>query len=296
VARVTVLLTCYNHREFLPLALGDALRQTYPDLEVIALDDGSTDGSREWLRDQSNPRLRLQFHEQNLGTYGSLNVGLKLADGEYVAILNDDDRWHPEKIEQQVAYLDGHPDDALVHTGGTLIDSHGSVLKHNPLGFDYPVFPSGPRWLNLVYRNEVITSAALVRRRCFEAVGPFDTTLFGSADWDMWLRLAERWRLGCIDLPLTQYRVHEGSASQLSQRILRDDLSIRERLRSQLAMNESLDRKQRRAAQAHNEAALGVVYRKLGERQLSRRAFVNSIRFAPTRLKSWARLIQAILG
>src|SRR5580700_5240809 len=116
MARVSVLLTCFNHLKFLPQALDSVRAQTYRDFDVLAIDDGSTDGTREWLAQQKD--IRTVCNARNLGTYGSLNAALERTSGELVAILNDDDVWMPEKLEKQVQLLDGDPEIGIVHTGG----------------------------------------------------------------------------------------------------------------------------------------------------------------------------------
>ncbi|MFN3961816.1 MAG: glycosyltransferase family 2 protein, partial [Fimbriimonadaceae bacterium] len=94
--------------------------QTYRDFEVIALDDGSTDGTREWLTAHATG-ARIEFNPQNLGTYATLNRGLELAEGEFIAVFNDDDVWGPEKLRRQVEALDNNPRVGLVHTSGWFI-------------------------------------------------------------------------------------------------------------------------------------------------------------------------------
>src|SRR3954462_11935571 len=111
--RVSILFTCFNHIRFLPAAFEGVIGQTYKDFEIIAIDDGSTDGTREWLSARSEPITRI-FNEKNLGTYASLNVALSKANGEFIAILNDDDLWAPEKLAKQVALLDARPEIGLV--------------------------------------------------------------------------------------------------------------------------------------------------------------------------------------
>src|SRR4051794_32951862 len=106
--KVSVLLTCFNHVKYLPEAYQSILAQTEKDLEIIAIDDGSTDGTREWLSARSEP-IKLIFNEQNLGTYASLNVALKEAKGDTIAILNDDDVWMPPKLEKQLELLGRNP-------------------------------------------------------------------------------------------------------------------------------------------------------------------------------------------
>ena len=120
--RVSILLTCYNHLRHLKIAIDSIKAQTFTDYEIVALDDGSTDGTREWLtqlqQDEPTLPIALYFNEENLGTYGTLNRGLDVARGEYIAEFNDDDVWMPTKLEKQVAMLDRDQKIGLVHTGG----------------------------------------------------------------------------------------------------------------------------------------------------------------------------------
>src|SRR5687768_3350703 len=139
---VSILLTCYNHLSYLPAAVEGIRGQTFKDWEIIAVDDGSTDGSREWLTNNLGDAT-LIFNENNLGTYASLNVALARAQGNYIAILNDDDLWAPEKLEKQLALLKEHPKVGLVHTDGHFIDGEGKKLEGSPLGFAFPRMETG---------------------------------------------------------------------------------------------------------------------------------------------------------
>lgn len=289
--RVSVLLTCYNHRPFLEPCLSGVFAQTFRDFEVIAIDDGSTDGSREIL--SAEKRLdRVILTERNLGTYGSLNRALEAANGEYVAILNDDDVWDPRKLELQMALFDAHPNVGLVHTCGRFIDGNGHLLNGSPLGFEFPRTTTGDVLIALLYANKIIASAAIVRRECFDEVGEFDPAFFGSGDWHMWLRIAERWHVGYVDEPLTFYRVHGSNASHRLELIWRDDerlrLWIRERY--ECYWSSGRDRRELRRAFAHNEACLGTVQMLNGKPKEARNSYLRSLRFAPWRLKSFLRL------
>lgn len=298
--RVSILLTCYNHLRHLPEAVAGIERQTFEDYEVIAIDDGSTDGTREWLEQSTLPMRRI-FNENNLGTYGSLNRALEFASGEYVAILNDDDVWEPEKLARQVELLDHDPQMGIVQTDGDFIDDSGQQILGAPLGFDYPRFESGDVLERLVFQNQFITSAVLVRR---EALATFNESYFGTGDWEMWLRVCENWSAGFVPEVLTHYRVHAGSASRNMTRIYEDDQRLREWIASregayrtrnapwQTSFREpkSLDR-----AMAHNSAALGVVRQLNGDRAGARRALGDSIRRMPTRIKTYARWFATFL-
>jgi glycosyltransferase involved in cell wall biosynthesis len=293
--RVTVLLTCYNHFKYLPAAVESLRGQTFRDFEIVAIDDGSNDETREWLRQQ--PDVRCIFNETNLGTYATLNVGLKASVGEFVAVLNDDDLWEPEKLEKQVALLDSCPSVGLVHTGGTFIDGDGNRIEGNPLGFAFPTFQTGDILLGLVYENKIIASAALARRSCFNELGGFNETYFGSGDWEMWFRIAEVNQVGFVDAPLTHYRVHGTNASHKLERIWKDDEKLRvwiaDRL-TRLAPGRFPDAEIQKA-QAFNLAALGTVKTLNGNPAAGRACYAASLKLDPQRWQTHARYLATFL-
>lgn len=289
--KVSVLLTCYNHVRYLPAAYASILAQTHRDWEIIAIDDGSTDGTREWLAENAK-EAHLEFNKTNLGTYGTLNRALALSTGDVVAVFNDDDLWEPTKLERQLEILDAYPKVGLVHTDGTFIGGEGERLPGNPLGFAFPRTRSGDVLLDLIYHNKIIASAALVRRECFARCGVFNPAYFGSGDWEMWLRIAERYEVGYVDEPLTHYRVHGTNASHKLERIWRDDQMLREWIRSREAFyrRRGCDAGRLRAAMAHNEACLGTVRMLNGDSDGARESYLRSLRFNPMRFKTWLRL------
>lgn len=297
--RVSVLLTCYNHFRYLPEALEGIRNQTYRDFEIIAIDDGSTDGTREWLSRQSD--LKTIFNADNLGTYGSLNVALAAAEGELVAILNDDDVWLPEKLEKQVALLDAHPEVGLVHTGGYFIDGDSNRTEGNPLGFRFPRFETGDILLGLVFENKIIASAALARTEILRELGGFNERYFGSGDWEMWFRVAEVADVGFVDAPLTLYRVHGANASHKLERIWRDDEMLREWIQERLDANLKAGRLHPRdvgefGAMSFNFAALGTVQMLNGKPEDARRSYKKSLRLNPLRWQTYARYLLTFAG
>ncbi|MGE0001482.1 MAG: glycosyltransferase family 2 protein [Fimbriimonadaceae bacterium] len=293
--RVSVLLTCFNHLVYLPACLEGLRCQTFRDFEVIALDDGSTDGTRGFLQERKE-ELRVVLNEENLGTYGTLNRGLELARGEFVAVLNDDDVWHPEKLARQVALLDAMPEVGLVHTDGCFIDGDGNTMDGSPLGFEFPRTETGDVLLDLCYANKIIASAALVRRQCFEDLGGFDPSYFGSGDWQMWLRVAEQWQVGFVEGRLTDYRVHGANASHKLERIWRDDEALRTWLQPRFAQWEGrFPPEDLRRAEAHNWACLGTVQCLNGKPGKARASYLASMRLAPGRWQSWLRYAATFL-
>lgn len=294
--KVSILLTCYNHIRFLPECLESILAQTYQDFEIIAIDDGSKDGTREWLAARPEPIKRI-FNEKNLGTYGSLNRALAEATGEFIAVLNDDDVWAPTKLERQLELFAAHPKVGLVHTDGGFIDGEGKPISGSPLGFEFPRTETGDVLLDLLYQNKIIASAVLVRRECFEQLGGFNPAYFGSGDWEMWLRIAEQFEVGFVAEPLTFYRVHGANASHKLDRIWKDDEQLREwiRTRESVYRGKGYDEVVLRAALSHNEACLGTVKVLNGNPQEGRRAYRRSLALRPSRFKSYVRLVASYL-
>lgn len=293
--KVTILLTCYNHVKYIPVALESIRSQTFTDYDIIALDDGSTDGTREWLSEQTG--IKVVFNEQNLGTYGTLNKGLDMATGEYVAVFNDDDVWMPTKLEKQVALLDNNPRVGLVHTEGEFIDGEGKVFEGEPLGFKFPRFETGDILLDLVYENKIIASAALFRRKIVEEIGGFNEMYFGSGDWEMWFRIAERYDVGCVNEKLSQYRVHGANASHKLEKIWRDDERLRDWMIPRLEdLGNRFPKDKINAAIAHCWAALGTVRMLNGDAKSARAAYRASMHVMPGRIKNYLRYAATFAG
>ncbi len=294
MARVSVLLTCYNHLQFLAEAVESVRTQTFRDYEILAIDDGSTDGTREWLSAQAG--IICVFNEKNLGTYASLNRGFEKATGEFIAILNDDDVWESEKLAKQVELLDSDASIGIVGTGGKFIDDQGKQRLDNPLGFAYPVFETGDILADLVYSNRFITSAVMFRAECLHRTGSFNSLFFGTGDWEKWWQICEQYRAGFVPDSLTSYRIHSNQASKNMQRIWEDD----ERLRLYFA-DRLLDLADRFPpathfkARAFNYAALGQVQQNLGKISLARLNLSRSIQCDRTRWKTYLRFLATYL-
>jgi glycosyltransferase involved in cell wall biosynthesis len=203
---VTVVIPTRNRRELLArAALASALRQTSVDIEVLVVDDGSTDGTARWIAELGDPRVRVIRHEAPRGVAAARNAGIADAAAPWVAFLDDDDHWSPEKLATQVAALeatgalfaytgalvvdgDGEPQDVLAAPPSTEI--RAQLLKQN-------VMPAGS--------SNVVASTGLLRR-----LGGFDEQLGYLADWDLWIRLAVAGGGVACDDTLVAYVRHSG--------------------------------------------------------------------------------------
>jgi glycosyltransferase involved in cell wall biosynthesis len=208
---VTVIIPCYNRETFIAATVNSVLGQTWPNIELIVIDDGCTDGSRSILESYGN-RLTILEHpgRANRGQSASINLGLRQSKGEYLAILDSDDLYVPDKIEKQVRFLEANPSIGLVYANCISIDDQGMKL-HKMYYADHRS-PSGPgevllnSWFN-------VPSNSLFRRSVFELVGFLDETLRSAQDHDYAIRIAEVARIGYIDECLWHYRRHGGSIS-----------------------------------------------------------------------------------
>ena len=206
--KVSVVIPAHNHARFLPEALASVQQQTWRDFDVLVVDDGSTDNTAAVVAGFA-PHVRY-LYQQNAGPSSARNTGIRHTRGEYVAFLDADDTWMPEKLALQVAYLDAHPDAGLVFTKVLVMSEGGQPLYTYPHRYRYEC-RAFERLLLWPYGS---MNVVMVRRTCFERFGLFDESLPAAEDWDMWLRVAPFYRLGFLDRPLGTYRQSSNSVSR----------------------------------------------------------------------------------
>lgn len=178
---VSVIIPTYNRLLTLQRAIESVYAQDYPVLEIIVVNDRSTDGTEEYL--STNPRVSVITNERNLGAQGSRNRGIAAARGEFVAFLDSDDIWKPEKLRLQVAAA-GDRDEVCVTCGYRQFGATG--------GFQH--IPPEEIWLETAFVHNVIgpTSNILISRRLIDAVGVFDPAMPSCQDWEFFMRVLER--------------------------------------------------------------------------------------------------------
>jgi hypothetical protein len=201
--RISVIVPAYNQARYLGAAIESALNQTLGDLEVVVVNDGSTDGTEEVVRSCTDPRMRY-VHQANAGLSAARNTGISQAQGEYLSFLDADDLLLPEKHSSLVAEMEADPHIGLAAGQAIPIDEHGRPTGHI---FDVPLPEDLSR---LVLRNPLHVGSVLVRRDWLKRVGIFDERVRSHEDWDLWLRLA---RSGCgmrwVARPVSCYRFHD---------------------------------------------------------------------------------------
>jgi glycosyltransferase involved in cell wall biosynthesis len=225
---VSVLVKSYNHAAYVAQAIESVLGQGFQDFEVLVTDDASTDGTPDVVRGFADPRILLDVHPVNLGVSLTMRSVLARARGRYVAILNADDFALPGRLEQQVRYLEDHPDTVAVFTNARVVDEKGRPSRHAS-SFGAPAsWPDHgrPQWLRHFFRegNCLCAPSAMLRLDVLQQTAPYDPRLTNLQDFDLWVRLAASHEIGFIAEPLTAFR-HRDRRRNLSA--LRPDTQLR---------------------------------------------------------------------
>lgn len=225
--RVSVVMASYNHRRYVLEAIESVLAQTMPDLELVVVDDDSRDGSLAVIGRVRDERVRAYALRENTGGAAALNFAIQQARGEFVAVINSDDRWAPEKLARQLEVFERRPDLGAVFTGVQLIDERGRPLPPARIPAWAGVFRQPNRsqgqWLRffLANGNALCHPSALLRRDTYRRIGLYDNTLRQLPDLDRWISLVKHAPIEVLgDEPLVHFRTfaRHSNASGLSAR------------------------------------------------------------------------------
>jgi glycosyltransferase involved in cell wall biosynthesis len=201
--KVSVIIPTYNRGQYITQALESVLNQTFRDYDIIVIDDGSTDNTGEILKKYEG-KIR-SIRQENQGISNTRNRGIRETNGEYLAFLDSDDYWTPEKLKEQVNILDAYSKVGIVYSRMPIINKMGEKIGMKPAGV------SGKNFKELLeVWGDLPTSTVMTRRECFEKAGLFDPSLDPMEDIDMWIRISRFYDLYEIENKiLAYYRRHE---------------------------------------------------------------------------------------
>jgi glycosyltransferase involved in cell wall biosynthesis len=227
--KVSVVIPTYNRQRLVQGTIDSVLRQTFRDVELIVIDDGSTDDTRRVLQDRYGARIRY-IYQENQGESAARNHGIALACGEYVAFVDSDDLWHPQKLDHQVEVLDTNPGIGLSSTQAYWINYKGLRLHKTPDGRGRQ--SDTVSWRELVLDNVIAGggSSALIRKECLERTGGFDQSIRFGEEWDLWIRIAHDYRVQQIPVPLVYYRLNPFGTRSWAPRASEAETMYREHL------------------------------------------------------------------
>jgi glycosyltransferase involved in cell wall biosynthesis len=213
---VSVVMPNYNNEKFIAESIRGVQNQSYGNIELIIVDDGSTDGSLEAVKKAAagDGRVRIIPHARNMGLSSARNTALKNSKGYYIGFCDSDDIWLPEKLDIQIEAFDRNPEVGVVHGDSIIIDAAGNLTGER-FGSIYATekrIRDGFIFNDLIRANYISVPTVLLRRACFEGIGLFPENLKWLEDWMYMLRLANKCRFLYISEPVAKYRVHAGSS------------------------------------------------------------------------------------
>ena len=217
VPTVSVIMNCLNCEKYLREAINSVFAQTYEDWEIIFWEDNASKDDSENIARSYGDKLRYFRSDVSLPLYGSRNLAVQEARGEYIAILDCDDIWLPTKLEEQIALLEQDEDVGLVYSDCYSFNEKGKEKR----SFKFKKPHRGNIFSELLMENFINTQTVVIRRKAFESLNFFfDGRLIMAGDYDAYLRISYRWKVDYVDKPLARYRVHRNSKSWKDGRAL----------------------------------------------------------------------------
>jgi len=205
---ISIIIPTYNRSKFIKNAVHSVLNQTYKDIEIIIVDDCSTDATESIIAFIGDERLKYIKNSKNTGVAFSRNIGIKNSKGSYISFIDDDDEWMPEKLEKQISRFKELTDDYGVVYCGYGIYNKSGVLN----GEKHPEF-KGSVAKKMLAGSIMGGSTPLLRKRVFDVCGLHDTSLKNAVDWEMWIRVSQSFKFDFVDEVLVKYNIHGNQLS-----------------------------------------------------------------------------------
>lgn len=221
MSKVSVIIPAYNYGHYVGEAVESALNQNIPELEVIVIDDGSTDNTKDVLEKYIS-QIKYMY-QPNRGLPAARNAGICAASGDYIAFLDADDRWLSNKLQLQMEQFVKHPKVGLIYSDAYILSDKGCEGR---LLEKFTKYPVGNVHNKLFQENFIPVCTAIVAKQCFEKVGLFDESLKSAEDYDLWLRLTRFFEVDCVPQPLVMYRKHSANMSADEERMLINKIRV----------------------------------------------------------------------
>lgn len=230
MSKVSVIIPAYNSAKYICSAIDSVLQQSYKDIEIIVVDDGSTDNTKEVLKNYASGIKYI--YQENGGPAKARNTGIKNAIGEYIAFLDSDDLWAESKLELQIHFMENNPNVGLVFSD--MINFHDDT-KHEAIYLSYTNHHDNFKarhliisdcFIKLLGTNFIPTPSVVVRKKCFDSSGLFNEELTVAEDVDMWLRIALSFEIGYISQPFVKRRLHGQNLTSNIEPFLRQSIVL----------------------------------------------------------------------
>jgi glycosyltransferase involved in cell wall biosynthesis len=268
----SVIIPTHNRAHLLTRAVQSVLAQTLTHFELIIVDDASTDNTSRVVASIGDERIRYLRHETGRGGGAARNTGIHSATGEYIAFLDDDDEWLPDKLKKQAdVFHRDIGDDLGVVVCGSKVQKGNAVREQipRPRGWVYEDL--------LAFRFHTTTSTLLVRKSCLDRIGAFDETFLAFQEWDLLLRLSQEYRFDHVDEALHIYHEHDGIRVSHTSNEIRAMQRILDKYDHELQMRPRI--------MALHHYKLARMYMRTGQLPEARRQMAASLQAAPFNVK-----------
>jgi len=292
---VSVVIPVFNGAPFVAKAVASVRDQTVKDVEILVVDDGSMDGTQTILAELRRTMGVTWFQQDHGGPARSRNRGIEAAKGEFVALLDCDDLWLPEKLEAQLALMRNRTAVGVVHTDYEVVDQEGTVLERVRARHS-----AEPLVRAFVGGHTALPSTLMIRHALLDKVGTLNPDLYGSEDSDLTIRLYAATQFDCVDRVLVRklQRGHGYRDMAFDEALHKEKvLSSRERFLTRLEQMQPLTGAQRAALDrewANYYLGRGGVAERIGRRAEARCFYGQAIRYAPLRLRAYTRWLRAL--
>ncbi|MFN7026092.1 MAG: glycosyltransferase [Pseudorhizobium sp.] len=219
---ISVLIPSYNHAAFIEAAVNSVLAQTYRNIQIVIVDDASSDASPQLIRSFGDERIVFRLLAANVGACEAMNIGISICEGDFIAVCNSDDLWIPEKLEQQIKRFRGSKNLGAVFSDVEWIDDFGRPLTRKQASAFHDVFRQANRsrfaWMkDLIEKgNSLCHPSILIRREVYDRVGTYNNFYRQLPDLDMWLRVLQHYDIFIMPEKLVHFRIHDSNTSRPS--------------------------------------------------------------------------------
>jgi glycosyltransferase involved in cell wall biosynthesis len=288
---VSVIVPVFNREKLVGATIESILAQSYPRVEIVAVNDGSTDNSLKVLRaySEKHPDRIVVVDQQNTGQSRARNHGILRARGEFIAFLDSDDTWHEDKLSMQMPLF--REDVGLVFCGIHEVDEHGRVLQ--TILCDPKM--RGNVYHHLLIRNRMTGGTVVVTRKAIDRVGCFEESFKAAENWDLWIRIAKEFSVDFVNEPLVNYLRHPGNLSCDNDRMIQAAWTILQKHIPQGTARDEL-RDTYQLAYAHYYYNLAVRHIAVGDYRQARKTLFECWKYSLFYRDSAIRMIRILLG
>ncbi|HAU91158.1 MAG TPA: family 2 glycosyl transferase [Alteromonas sp.] len=285
---ISVVIPCYNSNKTIAQAITSVKEQSYKNIEIIVVDDGSTDDSLFKVQSEF-PDIRV-FSINNSGVSKARNIGVQEAQGEYIGFLDADDYWAPTKLEKQ---LNSMGSSLWSHTDSFYFgfDQDGTTKRS-----DLSELKGGNAFNALFIDNFITTSTVVISRSLFWDMGGFDESFEVLEDWKLWLTVAQRYPLAYVDEALAYYRVTPGSASRKARKVYPYHLKLIDTVSQQNSSTKQLTKANILQARLNSSIICSYIAESSHDKNFAVYCAIKAIKFAPASLVGYKRLLSVLIS